>query len=543
MWSADKHAIPDTRWRLCATVFLCALAFSYRTNSFYHAKELVLHAGLVWVALASGGEIRRGLRAFAPLWIGLAVSLAASLLRFPELAHLSLVEAERCAALLLLAALAVPLLEQERARLWLVLALVASALAAALLAIAQFFGALSWFFPQFEHYNQPAYSVFGNQDLLGGYLALALPLAGAWAHRPVPPRFRVPALLALAVLATGLALSGSRSAWIAALTGWAVLSADRRAMRLPFAAIALGIAIAALSAGPYPLERAGGALSPGDTGIRARLWFWDGALRMAAAHPVFGAGLGAFPARSPRHLGEALHAPYGERHFRNEIHTLHAHSEPLEYAAETGLAGLACGLWMLLRLWPCANRTLWAALVAQLVFALFNPAWRSPPHALAMLLLCAMLLAHRPGGAPPPEHHAARWPAVAAAMALTLCWVWSMLLPALLLRHAENLHLSGAEPRPAYARAIAYPWPAPEAREEYAMALQERGQWEEAHVQLVEAHRLGLDTGRLHLLLACGALAQGLPAEAETAARACLLRWPDNTEARRILLQVQNPPP
>jgi hypothetical protein len=58
-------------------------------------------------------------------------------------------------------------------------------------------------------------------------------------------------------------------------------------------------------------------------------------LRLAAAHPVLGAGLGAYADAFP-----AFKRAHGE------VRTTHAEDDALEFVAETGLAGLALAAWL-----------------------------------------------------------------------------------------------------------------------------------------------------------------------------------------------------
>src|SRR5204863_422971 len=131
------------------------------------------------------------------------------------LAHVrsdALIELARMATLLLAGALAYDLLAHEFWRDRITDAIVASAVVVAALALLQYAGWASYLFPVFPTYTQAMYSVFGNQDLLGGYMAIAVPLALArFIHRP-----RVIWAAATLAMVVTLVVSGCRSAWLAA---------------------------------------------------------------------------------------------------------------------------------------------------------------------------------------------------------------------------------------------------------------------------------------------------------------------------------------
>ena len=525
-------------WRgvcLCATIVLCATAYSFRLTSFLHAKETVLQLGTVGMAclLAARGQgFGPAFRAYCPLWGGLGVAVGSGLL-LAQVPALVWEEGIRCAALLLAALLAFDLQDNAIWRGRIFDALLASAVAVGLLGILQYAGLIPFCLPPVEGYDQRAYSVFGNQDLFGGYLAIALPLL---IHRL--PRNPLAGYPALAVILTALVLSGSRSAWLAAaagiLIGFPYSKADLRRWRLPGALAAVALAIAVALTWPQTSARVRNTLSPQDAGGRIRLWIWDGTRRMIRDQPLFGVGLGNYRYWSPRYLGEALHAPGGERHRHNELHTIHAHCEPLECWAETGIVGTAFGLWMLLRLLRRRGPA-WGALAALLVFSLFNAAWHSAPHALAGLLLAGTLLHHSSDtGDRLPGRRG--WGALAfsASVFLVAFGGGTTLVPSYYLRAAEDVHLAGGPAVPYYQRVFAHGWPNATAQEECGMALLDAGRTREAYDRFLRALP-GLDTGRLYQLL--GVTAAQLE-EYQTARQwlwDCLWRWPGNQRAWDLL--------
>lgn len=529
-------------WVLCATLVLGAAAFSFSLRTFTHAKEAVFAGGVMLMALGlllRGGVSWRGLPALLPLWLGLLVSVFAGL--FAGTARLPaalLEEAVRITVLLLLGFLAYDLAEQRAWRRRIRAALLLSSVVVSVLGVLQFTGLAHAALPVMPGMDQPVYSVFGNQDFFGGYIALGMALSLGMALRR--GRGGWWAVAALALLAPGLVVSSSRSAWLAAAAGmlaavaWAARSLDWRRGAVA-AVLLLGIGAGGMALYPgRTIERLVYTFAPSDESGHLRLWFWSGAALMVRDHPVRGVGLGNYGYWSPWYQGLALRMPNGHLHAHNELHTVHVHNEPLEILAETGLLGAAFLAWMLLRLLRRSGPE-WAGLTALFVFLLFNSALHSPPFGAAAVLLAVLLLARGPRiplTARDSAPLALGMNALAAGLAAAV-W-WTVLAPSYLLTKAEDAHVARAEPVPYYEAATAHPWPNYAAREQYAMALLEQGALNEAREQILLA-RGGLDTGRVHLLLGRLSLALGDAALANDAMQRVIWRWPANAEAWRVL--------
>ena len=537
---ARRRARADafTGWLLVATTVLCALSYSFEFITFTHAKLAVLSGGL---ALASVGLIwrgalsTRGIRALLPLWAGLLVVVWAGLflkgVQRPE----AVIEAAVRNALYLTAGLvAFDLLEQRAWRRRMRAAIVFSALIVAVLGMAQLAGLAELLLPSTGPNDQAVYSVFGNQDFYGGYLALGLALSVIPALTSTRQGWWW--LLIFTVLLAGVGISASRSAWLAGGAGVLIVLLrpggpvcwSRAGVCLLLTVLVCGVCI-----WQFPertVERITDTMRPGDEGGHLRLWFWSGATIMMGDHPALGVGLGNFSYWSPVYQGAALDMPGGELLEFNMLHTLHAHSEPLEVMVECGLVGLAFLFWMLLALLPRRGPE-WPGLVALATFCLFNSPLHSPPFGLVAVLLACMLLA-RDHRAPLQSEDSLpfAWVTTGLAMALAVAVVWVTLIPSVLLARAEEAHVNGENPIAQYERVLAHNWPAPEAREAYAIALYEQGKLELAQAQLLLASR-GLDTGRLHLLLGRVAQALGEEVLARSSMDAVLARWPWNAEA------------
>ena len=529
---------------LCITILVAPLVFSFHLDSFLDAKRAVI--GLALVALASVGLFERksllpGLRALWPLWLLLLLSTARLMSPFSsEPSAGSAIQALAHAALLLaLSAFAYSVMLQPSWRPRVSTAIVLSSGAAGLLGMTQFFDLVPCLFPSVPGYDQRVYSVFGNQDLLGGYLALGLPLCVALALRAQRRRWIWIALSAL--ITASLMISASRTAWLAAAVGIAVLlvlKRDRVNLRSAGPTLILCLAVTVVSCLLAPeatVGRISHSFSESDIGYRSRLWIWDGGVRMGLDNPLVGVGVGNYAYWSPHYQGVALRGDYGNRHYRNEVHTLHAHSDPLELFAETGFVGVLCAVMMLWRMRKCRG-TEWGGLAALLTSAAFNATWLSPAHALCGLLLVqAMLAGDAVESNALPTDRRTQGIALAGALAVVCLVMAASILPSWRLRAATRSYENGAANEMLYRRAAD-----PRAREAWAMVLMTQGRTDEARPYLERA-RLGLDTGRIHYLLARAHVESGDLDAARTEYRKCIWRWPSYPEAWRELASITPP--
>lgn len=169
--------------------------------------------------------------------------------------------------------------------------------------------------------------IFSNPNLLGGFLALILPLALFSGLGAEGPR-RVAGFALTALLAAGLGATYSRSSWLAALVGAAVLGLllrpERRRQLGPRLAVA---ALAALLAAPGAVDRAASTVQAGSFGIQQRLALLAGVSRMVAERPILGYGLGSFPSAYPTYRTVGGQYPFD------------AHGQFLQEAVESGILG------------------------------------------------------------------------------------------------------------------------------------------------------------------------------------------------------------
>lgn len=552
-------------------IVAAATAWSFNFVSFMHAKDLVIAVGLIpalLLQLCLRGMPRRGLTALAPLWYGWMVWAVAGLFTARVLSYHA-ETAIRYALVLFAASLAAETFLAGRRRVWLYRALIISGVATGALALLQYARLIDPLLPPFPGYDQRAYSVFANQNLLGGYMAITLTLFTVLLARAGRlPRYLLSLYLCgWAILLGALLVSATRTAWLAAMVGCACIVITlvresgwkrmfRRWRASGFIIILVVAVLLLLVAAPYVYSRLAVSYGEADVGGRARLWFWAGAARMIRDNVLFGVGLGNYNYWSPWYQGLALWAPGGEQFYHNELHTVHAHSEPLEWLAETGVVGVLFILWFILSVLRKRNPAL-PALAAFAVFACFNTVSHSTPHLLAGLLLATVRPGQPPGvpgvagcareqqirgttARPVPVCCRSGLFALASGIIVVAAFVWTTLVPSALLCRAEQIHVGTGNPEPQYRRALAWPWPNPQAHASYAIALLDASRFSEAQAQL-EAAQYGMDTGRVHLLLAICAEACGDRRGVAHHARNCLQRWPANAHAWSLAISTAPP--
>lgn len=535
---------------LYAIVAVPSLVYSVQFTSFLEVKDAAYFVLLAMLGILAARRPLswRGYYLLMPLW---------ALLAFQIIWHLGIdtsrVSSEtiwvvvRSGLLLALAVLAAGLLKSEASRNGLAVTIIGLAVLASLFALLQLSGYGNVLFPVQFGYSDPMYSVFGNRDLLGGFIAVALALLTVRLFDEDHPIWL--SLAPFIVLVVTLWLTGSRTAWLAALAGF-IASFPYRTVspRRVFIAGNLVVIVSLIVIYFRPdltLQRALGTFGGADVGGNIRLWIWAGAIEMIRSAPIVGVGWGNFGYWSPLYLGSALHAPGGSDLQHNEIHTLYAHSGILQTWAESGVIGLACIIWLVVILVRCRGPE-WGGLVALGVFALFNPVFHSTPHAVTGILLATTLLTQR---ADRGEMNEPQTPLItptakallAAGIAIAAIFgIWAKTLPSYYLRAAEDAHLAGEDALQLYARAVAHPWPDGLAREEYGIALYEQRRLDEAYRQFRLAFQTR-DSGRMHLAMALIADERHAQSRARQWAQGCLWRWPSNAAAWELLLRNTHP--
>jgi O-antigen ligase len=303
--------------------------------------------------------------------------------------------------------------------------------------------------PDFQS-DSGLHSSFGSHMMFGGFLALMTPFLTALAlgapreawsgvRTDDTARARQIFLQSLAVLTgLGLVLTQCRSAWAGGLAGLilliALVSRSRRLSRLGhretslihssrsalrhlmsgtggacvlLAIVLSGAILFGVGPGSDALRRrvdtVGDAARGADTSFNWRLTKWREALSLIAARPLAGWGLGSYPFHPAPSAAPGARAQVVAQ--AGVSLDEQAHNEYLQMAVELGVVGLALYLLILvsffakaghaLRRLPHGQRQLvligcMAAVAAQMVDAVGNPAWRFPQCSLFFWLMLGM---------------------------------------------------------------------------------------------------------------------------------------------------------
>lgn len=259
---------------------------------------------------------------------------------------------------------------------------------------------------------------FRNEQLLGGFLCVTLPLVIAAAFSLDAPLRRTGAQVAAVIVLGALLASRNRSAWLGSIAGLAALGVlwwrfirpaglrvEGRLLLVPaiVLSLCLGAFVFAVPESELIARRTAAFSEPTATAsVRWRQGMWEKAGRMIRDQPLTGHGIGLFP------LQQALYYhPAALSRTQSQIAATgaglseSAHNLYLQLAAEVGLPGLALYLALLTAFSVTSIRALgaersqfrrWvgagalAAVTAQAVSALGSPAWEFPECSLFLWL-------------------------------------------------------------------------------------------------------------------------------------------------------------
>ena len=283
---------------------------------------------------------------------------------------------------------------------------------------------------------------FVNPDHFANYLAMILPLAlvGAIFRAPLEPAprfsgFQLLCAVASLMIIAAILISLSRAGWIE--IGLGILSLawllrrrrpqgpdDRLTSRLPgspvtwwVAVMGVGlltvVAVGLLLVGPRERQQANTRVAEsisGGVGIRDRWELWVDTSRMVRDYPLFGVGLGSWPAVFPRYR-----RPPWSMYFAGETQ-----NDYVEAAAEYGILGLLLLGWLFWRVghgllqgsrsfhsrhWP-----LFAALMPAIIIMGFHELLdfplQIPANAILFVLLLAIAFRMVRADRPQPVHRA-----------------------------------------------------------------------------------------------------------------------------------------
>lgn len=540
-------------WSIYFLIVSTTVFYSFSFTTFAAAKDILVYVTALVMAAVSvfrAADIENAIRAFFPVICFFCLHAVFHLVPQENVpANESFITILRQLAFFSVLIASFDLLARPSVRTGVQNAVVVSAALAAVLAVLQYTGSAPFLFPTFGNTAQRVYSTFGNQDLLGGYMAVGLALshyAAIQSSKPQLLRLLVNALMLIALL-----LAGSRTGWLAAAVGftWASTAQGRQSIRrsavYAFPLVAVVVSLIVLSP-ETTVGRMRITFSDDDIGGNVRYWLWAGTAAMFWSAPLTGVGLGMYSHWSPYYLGEVLRAPGGENLMYNQLHALHAHSEPLHILAEGGVAGFALMVWMWYRV---ARRSgpEWFGLAALFVFSLFNPTFVSTPFALAALFLSGSLMAlpvvDPRQNEPKPKTRAGiaigrvGWSVLMTALALLA--LWTVTIPDYWFQRGQEKHLAGEMPLSDYERVLRSPIPPVRAYEYYTVAVYDYYPPDVSY-GVFEAALRYVDTGQIYLGLA--ELAHALDnGHAVEWARECVWRWPGSQRAWAIV--VLNTPP
>jgi putative inorganic carbon (HCO3(-)) transporter len=150
-------------------------------------------------------------------------------------------------------------------------------------------------------------------------------------------------LCALVLLTATLVMTHTRGAWIGFVAGVILIVGFRQKrflLALPVVAVVIFLA------SPEAVRmRIRSLVDPQDVTARERLYMWGSGLQMLRDHPWTGVGINGV-----KHVYQAYKHPNAVRDQR-----AHLHSNPMQIAAERGLIGVACWLWI----WVAFYRQAW----------------------------------------------------------------------------------------------------------------------------------------------------------------------------------------
>lgn len=226
-------------------------------------------------------------------------------------------------------------------------------------------------------YGDLAVSTLGNPNFVAHYLILIIPLILALLAQPRRPWERGLLWLALALTVAHLVVVISRAGWLALGAAllfyyWPRLAGLRRPLLQTLLAgltalllsAPLGLVLNSLPAGggmslgaslsslaQTTLARALSGVDPQNFSVAQRLVIWGDSADLIAAHPLLGVGPGNFELVLQAHRSPERHQAWKELMGERTQVAYEAENDYLEFAAETGLPGLAAALWMLWAIW------------------------------------------------------------------------------------------------------------------------------------------------------------------------------------------------
>jgi O-antigen ligase len=203
------------------------------------------------------------------------------------------------------------------------------------------------------------YGPYGNYNHFAGMIELILPLPLAYLlFARIGAEQRALWALSVVMMAVAAIFSLSRGGMLALAAELAALLLVNSLLRKRWksvesfgarangkilaAFVAIVVIVMSLWIGYEPLVKRFGSIKEGasEYSVVTRVEYWRASWRMFLDHPVFGVGLGAFP---------AIYPSYGRSSAKYE-RLEQAHNDYLQLLTDAGLAGAMIGLWFLVEI-------------------------------------------------------------------------------------------------------------------------------------------------------------------------------------------------
>jgi O-antigen ligase len=206
------------------------------------------------------------------------------------------------------------------------------------------------------------YGPYGNYNHFAGFIELILPLPFAYLLLArIRPEPRGLWLFSVVMMAVAVVFSLSRGGMLAIgveMIGLLIIAATNcgvndgghaaKGNKLIGAVVLVAVAAIALWIGYEPLVKRFTLTREGaqEHSVVTRVEYWRASWRMFLDHPVYGVGLGAFP---------AVYPAYGHSSAKYE-RLEQTHNDYLQLLTDAGLSGAALGLWFLFEVIRVARR-------------------------------------------------------------------------------------------------------------------------------------------------------------------------------------------
>lgn len=270
------------------------------------------------------------------------------------------------------------------------------------------------------------YSTMGNPDYMAAQFSILIPIMLAYLVTPVRPSVKITLSLILSGMFLLVVVSHGRGAWLGFLgsvaymlvsfgliNGREFLSKNKNFI---IALVAFIVLLGVIFSVPNPVNknplvnRIKQAFDRTNDSVAVRLFYWESALQMGAAHPVFGVGAGGFALYTSYYQEKVLkrwEKALPDMAARVQPHVeLYTHNDYLQLFAETGIVGVGAFALLFFSIFSGALkkartepdtlfRTLLigvsGAVVAYLINALLNFPWRVLPTIILLWSVFSLL--------------------------------------------------------------------------------------------------------------------------------------------------------